>query len=74
MQKAHQKGENGVEDLEKSSFQPCPASWCDSSKWQEVYVPATNYPDLPRGLGQIKAGKGVRQTGEAIKEQGLLAF
>lgn len=62
------------EDWEKSSFQPCPASWCDSSKSYEVYVPATSYPDLPPGRGQVKAGKGVRQMEEAIKEQSLLAF
>ena len=62
------------EDREKSSFQPCPASWCDSSTSYEVYVPATNYPDLPPGCGQVKAGKGVRQMEEAIKEQSLLAF
>lgn len=62
------------EELEKSSFQPCPASWWDSSKSYEVYVPATNYPDIPPGRGQVKAGIGVSEMEEAIKERSLLAF
>lgn len=53
------------EDWEKSFFQPCPVSWCDSSMLCEVYVPATNYADLPPRHGQVKAGKGVGQIEEA---------
>lgn len=53
------------EDWEKSFFQPCPVSWCDSSVLYEVYVPATNCADLPPGHGQVKAGKGVGRIEEA---------
>lgn len=41
-------------DWEKSFFQPF---WCDSSKSYEVYMPGTNYADLPPGHGRVRAGK-----------------